>query len=161
MPSSDHWRVLFVCLGNICRSPLAEAIVSDRAKRRRLDGCYRFASAGTGDWHVGHGADPRSVETAARYGLDLSAHRARQITAQGIAEWHWFVAMDRSNRQDLLAMGAPAERVLLMRQFEGAPLDVPDPYYGGPEGFDRVFRMLQQNAEALLDHLEALREGAG
>lgn len=161
MPSSEYWNILFVCLGNICRSPLAEAIVRQMARRQHLDGRYRFASAGTGDWHVGRGADPRSVETAARYGLDLSSHRARQITGKDIADWHWFVAMDRSNRQDLLDMGAPEERVLLMRQFEGVHLDVPDPYYGGPEGFDRVYHMLLQNAEALLDYLEALRGSPG
>jgi len=153
----DRRRVLFVCLGNICRSPLAEAVVRARAAERRLDGHFLFASAGTGDWHVGGGADPRSAMTARRHGLDLSRHCARQITAEGIREWDWFVAMDASNRLDLLAMGAHETRVLMMRQFEGPtpPPDVPDPYYGNGDGFERVFRLLEANADPLLDHLLA------
>jgi protein-tyrosine phosphatase len=148
-------RVLFVCLGNICRSPLAEAVVRARAVRRGLDDRFVFASAGTGDWHVGCPADRRSVAIARRFGLGLDRHRARQITAEGINAWDWFVAMDASNRMDLLAMGAPASRVLMMRRFEGvepAP-DVPDPYYGGESGFERVFRLLEANADPLLDHM--------
>ncbi len=151
-------RVLFVCLGNICRSPLAEAVVRARAIERNLDDRLALASAGTGDWHVGCGADRRSAATARRYGLDLSGHRARQITADGIADWDWFVAMDASNRMDLLDMGAPGGRVLMMRQFEvggdpGLAPDVPDPYYGGGDGFELVFRLLEANADPLLDYL--------
>lgn len=149
-------RVLFVCLGNICRSPLAEVVVRDRAMARGLDDRFDFASAGTGDWHVGKGADPRSAATARRYGHDLSRHRAQQITASGIGDWQWFVAMDADNHADLLAMGAPAERVLMMRRFEAegavAP-DVPDPYFGGEDGFDRVYAMLSTNADPVLDFL--------
>ncbi len=151
-------RVLFVCLGNICRSPLAEIIVRDEAAQRGLTERFTLASAGTGDWHIGHGADHRSVAIARKYALDLSRHRARQITRDGIADWDWFIAMDRSNRQDLLDMGAPAERILLMRQFEsGQELDVPDPYYGGPEGFDQAYHMLRDNAGRIIDFL--LRQG--
>jgi protein-tyrosine phosphatase len=155
---SDATRVLFVCLGNICRSPLAEVVVRDRALARGLAGQFRFASAGTGDWHIGKGADPRSAETAHRYGHDLSGHRARQITAAGIGDWQWFVAMDADNHADLLAMGAPDACVLMMRRFEAgdsAIRDVPDPYYGGPQGFDRVHAMLSANADPLLDFLLA------
>ncbi|HKI62675.1 MAG TPA: low molecular weight protein-tyrosine-phosphatase [Mariprofundaceae bacterium] len=153
---SEPVRVLFVCLGNICRSPLAEIIVRHAARQRQLDGRYHFASAGTGDWHVGKGADPRSAATAEQHGLDLSPHRARQITARGISGWDWFVAMDRENRRNLLAMGVPASRVLLMRQFEAGDItaDVPDPYYGGPDGFEQAYAMLSANAEDLLDYLE-------
>ncbi len=154
---SEPVRILFVCLGNICRSPLAEVIVRHLSGQRGLDGRYHFASAGTGDWHVGGPADPRSAATARRHGLDLEAHRARQITADGIGDWHWFVAMDRANRQELLHMGAPSERVLLMRQFEGGDADVPDPYYGGPDGFEQAYAMLTDNAERLLDFLERQR----
>lgn len=148
-------RVLFVCLGNICRSPLAEVIVRHHATERRLDDRFDFASAGTGDWHVGGGADPRSAEVAERYGLDLSRHRAQQVTARRILEWDWFIAMDRQNRSDLLAMGVDGERVLLMRQFERSDreLDVPDPYFGGDSGFEEAYRMLAANAELMLDYL--------
>ncbi len=148
-------RVLFVCLGNICRSPLAEAVVRARAIQRGVDNRFTFASAGTGDWHIGCPADRRSAATARRFGLNLDHHRAQQITAEGIGAWDWFVAMDANNRLDLLDLGAPETRLLMMRQFEGlepAP-DVPDPYYGGERGFEHVFRLLEANADPLLDFL--------
>lgn len=154
---SDRVSVLFVCLGNICRSPLAEVVVRDRASRRGLDHLFLFASAGTGSWHIGNGADQRSAETAEKHGLDLSCHAARQITAGEVDRWQWFVAMDENNRAELISMGVPEERLLLMRQFEpgleAAP-DVPDPYYGGPDGFEDAYRMLCENADCLLDYLE-------
>ncbi len=158
MPENNKIRVLFVCLGNICRSPLAEVVVKGTAQNRAIEH-YHFESAGTGDWHIGKAADRRSASKATDYGLDLSNHRAQQITAQKIKKWHWFVAMDQANYQDLLAMGADASRVLMMRQFENPSNipDVPDPYYGGPEGFEDAYQMLSANAEALLDHLEEQR----
>jgi len=163
MRMSEPLRILFVCLGNICRSPLAEYVVRQVAEQRGLDGRYHFASAGTGDWHVGGPADPRSAATASQHGLDMSGHHARQISTPGIDDWHWFIAMDQANYGDLLNMGAPATRLLLMRQFEvsdgeKAP-DVPDPYYGGPDGFEHAYTMLTANAERLLDYLEARSAG--
>jgi len=151
-------KVLFVCLGNICRSPLAEVVVKSVAEAQGLDGNYHFASAGTGSWHIGHGADRRSALTASAHGLDLGGHSAQQITAAKVGGWDWFVAMDHDNRMDLLAMGAPEERVLMMRQFEvgqAVTMDVPDPYYGGPEGFEIVYGMLTENAAHLLSYLES------
>lgn len=151
-------RVLFVCLGNICRSPLAEVVVAGQASKRDLSGLFHFASAGTGSWHIGNGADHRSAQTARAHGLDLSDHCAQQITANKIGQWDWFVAMDGSNHGDLLRMGVPEERLLLMRQFEPGHQyvpDVPDPYYGGPDGFEDAYRMLCDNADRLLDYLEA------
>lgn len=148
-------RVLFVCLGNICRSPLAEVVVCEVARSRRLDD-YHFESAGTGSWHVGGPADPRSAAKAREYGLDLSSHSAQQITSRNIAGWDWFIAMDRENKSDLLRMGVPESRLLMMRQFEtdrNVP-NVPDPYYGGPDGFEDAYLMLVANAEKLLDYLE-------
>ena len=151
-------RVLFVCLGNICRSPLAEVVVRAAAARRGLDQ-FHFASAGTGDWHVGGGADPRSAAKAAEHGLNLSRHRAQQITAANWHDWDLFVAMDNNNRANLLAMGVPAERIWMMRQFESDPEsanapDVPDPYYGSGDGFEVVYQMLCANAAPLLDALQ-------
>ena len=151
-------RILFVCLGNICRSPLAEAIVRERALARELAGQFHFASAGTGDWHVGGGADIRSAATARAHGIDLSQHRAMQVTARDIPRWQSFVAMDTNNKEDLLAMGASEETVLMMRQFESesdTPMDVPDPYYGGNDGFEDMFHLLMENADPLLDYLVA------
>ena len=158
MHESNKTRVLFVCLGNICRSPLAEVVVKSVAEQRSLDQ-YHFESAGTGDWHIGKSADNRSASKAIDHGLDLSQHRAQQITAHKIKNWHWFVAMDQANYQDLLSMGADASRVLLMRQFENPSNipDVPDPYYGGSDGFEDAYQMLTANAGKLLDHLESQR----
>jgi len=149
-------RVLFVCLGNICRSPLAEAVVREAARKRRLNHYY-FESAGTGNWHVGGPADPRATAKAREYGLDLSDHRARQITSLNYSDWDWLVAMDAENRANLLRMGVPQSRLLMMRQFEndGRTPDVPDPYFGGANGFEYVYQMLAANAEKLLDFLES------
>ena len=149
-------RILFVCLGNICRSPLAEVVVSEAAKKRKLHH-YHFESAGTGSWHVGGPADPRSAAKAREYNLDLSRHCAQRITARNIAAWDWFIAMDRENRSNLLGMGVPESRLLMMRQFETdshAP-NVPDPYFGGADGFEDAYLMLAANAEKLLDYLES------
>jgi len=151
-------RILFVCLGNICRSPLAEVVVAGQAEKRGLNDAFYFASAGTGSWHIGNGADHRSAQTAREHGLDLSGHCAQQITASKVDQWEWFVAMDASNYADLIRMGVPEERLLLMRQFEpgfAEVPDVPDPYYGGPDGFEDAYRMLCDNADRLLDYLEA------
>jgi len=156
--ADDHkTRVLFVCLGNICRSPLAEIIVRAAAEKRGLH--YHFESAGTGNWHVGGSADPRSAAKAHEYGLDLSGHRAQQITSAGCDDWDWLVAMDADNRRQLLQMGVSQSRILMMRQFENSPhiADVPDPYYGGSDGFEHAYRMLADNAERLLDFLENQR----
>jgi len=149
-------RVLFVCLGNICRSPLAEIIVHGQAEKKGLGSQFLFASAGTGDWHVGRPADVRSEQAASQHGLDLSQHRAQQITANKVNDWDWFVAMDDDNRINLLAMGVPENRLLLMRQFETASataLDVPDPYYGGTDGFEDAYQMLCGNADYILEYL--------
>jgi len=148
-------RILFVCLGNICRSPLAEVIVKAAAAQRGLDQ-YHFESAGTGNWHIGGSADPRSAAKAAEYGLDLSTHKAQQVTPMNCHNWDWFVAMDSENRRELINMGVPESRLLMMRQFENskAPPNVPDPYYGGSDGFEHAYQMLASNAEHLLDFLE-------
>ncbi len=151
-------RVLFVCLGNICRSPLAEVVVKAEAEAQGLSHMFHFESAGTGSWHVGGGADPRSAAKAQEKGLSLSQHRAQQITARHIHDWDVFVAMDSDNRRNLIAMGAKSEQVLMMRSFEGvtpAP-DVPDPYYGGADGFEDAYQMLRHNAQGLLTHLQSI-----
>lgn len=150
-------RVLFVCLGNICRSPLAEVVARREAEKLGIADRFHFASAGTGNWHVGGGADPRSAATAAQFGLDLSRHRAQQITAATIGDWDWLIAMDRDNYRQLLALGANPDRLWTMRQFESEDevRDVPDPYYGGPEGFTLMYELLRDNATVLLQRLLA------
>ena len=151
-------RVLFVCLGNICRSPLAKFVAVAMAQRRGISGRIEFDSCGTGGWHVGGGADPRTVAVARRHGLDAT-HTARQLSHQDFGRFHWLIAMDADNVRTLLSRGAPPEKVRLMRSFDAAvsaeapDLDVPDPYTGGPEGFDEVYSMLVTSCEGMLDEL--------
>ncbi|MDQ6973772.1 MAG: low molecular weight protein-tyrosine-phosphatase [Mariprofundaceae bacterium] len=152
-------RVLFVCLGNICRSPLAEVIAKHKVKELSAPKNFHFESAGTGNWHIGGQADPRSANTAQRHGLDLSRHTAQQITHHHIHHWDYLVAMDHDNRLNLLAMGANSHQLLMMRQFESEKnhtndiQNVPDPYYGGEDGFEDVYQMLNMNIEHLLNYL--------
>ncbi len=160
MPISARNAVLFVCLGNICRSPLARAVFAHQARARLgadADRQLLVDSCGTGDWHVGGPADPRTLAVAARHGIPI-AHTARQVDPESDFErFGWIIPMDRDNRDHLLHAGAPAGRVRLMRTFDpacaGEPehrLDVPDPYLGGPEGFERVLGMLQASCAGLL-----------
>ncbi len=155
MTSTSKQRVLLVCLGNICRSPLAEVILQQQAKAMQWDHTFTFASAGTGDWHIGKGADPRSVQIARQHQLSLQYHKAQQITAATIHHWDWFIAMDHDNKNDLQQMGVTAEKLLLMRQYEGGSSikDIPDPYYGGKKGFETVYALLQKNAIPMLDYI--------
>ncbi len=150
--------VLFVCLGNICRSPLAEGIFRHLVRERGLGERFRIDSAGTGAWHVGEGPDPRSREVAARNGIDLDGQRARQVRPGDLAEFDYVVAMDRDNVRDLERLANPETAratLLLLRDHDPEPGDgdVPDPYYGGPRGFDTVFDMIRRSAEALLDDI--------
>jgi len=153
-------RLLFVCLGNICRSPLAEGIFLDLARRRKVEKKFEVESCGLGSWHVGNPPDPRSIAVAARHNIDLTS-RARQFDARRDAEaWDLLLAMDRDNSSGLIAAGAPSDRVRLMRSFDPSmadrpehELDVPDPYMGGPEGFDHVYTMLERACAGLLDHM--------
>jgi len=155
MLNNSPLRVIFVCLGNICRSPLAEVVVKAVAEKRGILSTFHFESAGTGNWHVGGAADQRSAAKAVEHGLNLQHHKAQQIRAEHIKDWDVFVAMDQANHRDLIAMGARKEQVLMMRDFEDsnhAP-DVPDPYYGGGDGFEDAYQMLKLNADGLLDDL--------
>src|SRR5688572_8035323 len=160
----DPTRVLFVCLGNICRSPLAEGVFQNLVRARGLERHYQVDSAGTGAWHVGEEPDVRSIAVARKNGVDL-ASRARQVDAPDFSDFDYVIAMDRQNLSDLRALaqahGGEA-RIHLLREFDPEPGDrqVPDPYYDGPEGFDDVFTMVHRACAALLDHLEEERAGA-
>jgi len=149
--------VLFVCLGNICRSPLAEGIFTDLVEQRGLSDRFHIDSCGTGSWHVGKAPDPRSVLVASKYGLDISHLRARQFDADRDPHaFDWLIPMDRQNHEDIVEMGTPSEKAPLMRSFDPtleSPLDVPDPYYGGDDGFDKVYTMLTRACDGMLTHL--------
>lgn len=153
-------RICFVCLGNICRSPTAEAVMRHLVAQEELGQRIQIDSAGTGDWHVGDPPDRRARAVGAKRGIPLQG-TARQFTPTDFARYDHVLAMDRSNRDELLKMApGPAERakVRLLRSFDAsAPpdADVPDPYYGGPRGFDEVFDICERACRGLLDHLRA------
>jgi protein-tyrosine phosphatase len=157
--SSDRFRILFVCLGNICRSPLAEGVFRHLAAEAGLDERIQVDSAGTGAWHVGEPPDRRSLSVARKNGVSLGG-RARRVKGEDLAIFDLLVAMDRDNLRQLQSLrdrvggGAP---VRLLREFDpeaGGDLEVPDPYYGGPDGFDRVYEMVHRSCNALLEALE-------
>ncbi len=150
-------RVLFVCLGNICRSPLAEGVFLHLVKEAGLEERYEVESAGTSAYHVGERPDPRSVDVAARHGVELPS-RARQVGGKDFETFDLIVAMDQQNVRDLLARCPTAYRGKVRRLREYDPQggeDVPDPYYGGPGGFDEVYAMVERSCRALLAALEA------
>ncbi len=160
-PEGTRVGVLFVCLGNICRSPLAKVVFEHHVRRAGLQERFRIDSCGTGGWHAGEGADPRSVKVAAERGLRLD-HVARMLHHSDFVSFHYLIAMDRSNRTNMVTMGAPPERVHLIRAFDPRlvgkgerELDVPDPYYGGDDGFVKVYEMLDAACGGLL---EAIRQ---
>jgi protein-tyrosine phosphatase len=158
MTTPEPTSVLFVCLGNICRSPLAEGIFVHLLRQQGLDDTIRVDSAGTGSWHVGERADPRSREVAGRNGITLPS-RARQVSPDDFESFDWIVAMDRSNLQALEELrdehGGDA-RLVLLRDFDPEPGngEVPDPYYGGPQGFDTVYEMVLRSSKGLLREIQ-------
>ena len=142
-----------VCLGNICRSPLAEGILKNKLLERGLD--WTVDSAGTGFWHIGEPPDPRSVSTAKKYGLDISRQRARQIRPADLKEYDLILAMDSSNYQDILrlANGSRQEtkvEMILNYVDPGSNRNVPDPYWND-DGFDQVFRMLEEACDKVIE----------
>lgn len=148
--------ILFVCLGNICRSPLAQGVFAETALKAGRDGEFLVDSAGTGAWHAGSPPDRRSIEIAAKHGIDISAQRARKVRREDFSRFHLILGMDATNVADLRAQapGGTVERVRLFLDFAGAgERDVPDPYYGGREGFENVYRMIRDASEALLSKL--------
>lgn len=148
----DH-AVLFVCLGNICRSPLAEGIFRNLVEEAGLAGRFLIDSAGTGAWHAGNPPDPRSIDIAAGNGIDISAQRARQVRGEDFGRFGTIVAMDRDNLRTLSSR-SPGGSARLRLLLDMPARDVPDPYYGGADGFEQVFRLVEAGCTDLLTSLE-------
>jgi len=158
MSAKPITSILFVCLGNICRSPLAEGVLRAVLAEHGPGRSIVLDSAATSGWEVGSAPDPRSIAIAARHGIDISGQRARKVAAEDFARFDLILGMDRSNVRDLRAMAPAAmrERIQLFLEFaDGAARDVPDPYYDGPEAFAEVYRMIREASEALARRLEA------
>ena len=152
-------RVLFVCLGNICRSPSAHGIFRDLVRQKSLTQYIEIDSAGTGDWHIGHAPDKRAIEHAKQRGFDISDLRARQVSTADFFEYDYIIAMDGQNLSDLQAMCPPDYQGYLglflpLAGDADMPEEVPDPYYGGAEGFELVLDMVEKASIALLDTIE-------
>lgn len=150
-------RVLFVCMGNICRSPTAEGVFREYVRRHAPELALEIDSAGTHDYHVGEAPDSRAIKAAARRGLDLSGLRARQVEDEDFERFDLILAMDRLNHDTLLERSPPEyhPRIRLFLEFGGDPdvLEVPDPYYGGAKGFDEVLDLVEEAAARLLEEL--------
>lgn len=150
-------RILFVCLGNICRSPLAEGLFRHHVEEAGLGDKIEIDSAGTGNWHVGKPPDPRMIATALERGLDIRHQRARQLRPRDLHDHDLVIVMDRENLANVRAIAgeADASHVVLFRDFDPQPGsgEVPDPYYGGEEGFHEVYEIVDRTSRALLAHL--------
>ena len=164
MPNSlPRQSVLFVCLGNICRSPTAEAVFRATAQREGVASRFRIDSAGTIGWHAGSPPDWRSISHAAKRGYDLQPLRARQVTRADFQRFDWILAMDAPVLRDLETMKTEPCRGYLGRFLDFAPqlgaADVPDPYDAGPEAFERVLDLVEAGSASLLAHLTRARGG--
>lgn len=158
-PRPDRpYRVALVCLGNICRSPIADVVVNARLADAGLDELIVADSYGTGGWHVGEPMDRRAAAVLTQHGYDATRHRARQYPVGG-TDHDLVLAMDSDNLDEL---GGESPRLRLFRSFDPEPGDgmVPDPYYGGDDGFALVLRMIERTSDALVDELAALMEGS-
>ena len=147
-------KILMVCLGNICRSPLAEGIM-----RSKLSNDFIVDSAGTGGWHSGELPDKRSISTAKNRGLDITSQRARQFKISDFETFDYIYVMDNSNYKDVMALAPNDEakskvKLILNELFPNENVDVPDPYYGGQDGFENVFDMLNEACDVIAGKLK-------
>ena len=146
-------KVLMVCLGNICRSPLAEGILRHKAESQSID--IEVDSCGTANYHVGEHPDPRSISKANDYGIDISTLHGRQFTISDFDTFDHILVMDKSNYQNITRLARnqkDVEKVEMMLNFStpGLDQDVPDPYYGGIQGFENVYQMLDKASDSFI-----------
>ena len=149
--------MLFVCLGNICRSPMAEGVLRARLEERGLAAQVEVDSAGTAAYHIDEPPDPRAQDTMRRHGIDIGDLRGRQVNVRDLQEFDYVLAMDRANLADLRTLaGGHADPVRLFLDFarDADRREVPDPYYGGSDGFERVYGLLQEAASGLVADIE-------
>jgi Protein-tyrosine-phosphatase len=154
---SEPMRLLVVCLGNICRSPMAEGALRFRIAEAGLEHLVEVDSAGTGDWHVGEPPDRRAIATAARHGVDISMLRARQLQAADYHRFDWLLCADRSNLRDVRARAPAGGRagIALLREWagQGEGAVIADPYTGGPAQFEEVWRQVDAAARAIVERI--------
>ncbi|RAI89999.1 low molecular weight protein-tyrosine-phosphatase [Algoriphagus yeomjeoni] len=153
-------RVLFVCLGNICRSPLAEAIFNYKVEQAGMKSQFKSDSAGTSDFHIGELPDERTIKCAKKYNLPVN-HRGRQVNRTDFRDFDYILAMDENNLRNLNNLkaryGFKDKEIHLMRDFvpETQGLSVPDPYYGGEEGFEEIYQILDEALDCFLVEVKA------
>ena len=149
-------KVLMVCLGNICRSPLAEGVLKSKVDQTKV----YIDSAGTGGYHIGEQPDPRSIATAKRYDLDITGQRCRKFSKKDFEDFDHIYVMDNSNYRDVVELAENEEQrnkvqLILEEIFPGENVDVPDPYYGGDQGFENVYQMLDEACDSIAEKLKA------
>lgn len=155
--TENPYRIIFVCLGNICRSPTGEGVFQHLVKEKGLHSYFFVDSAGTSAWHAGEPANSKSQATANKYGVHLGS-RARQFDASDLETFDLILAMDKENLQNIRQLdtqGHFQDKIKLMREFDPKPGDgdIPDPYYGGLDGFDDVYHIVHRSCETILDNL--------
>ena len=153
-------EISFVCLGNICRSPLAQGLFQDLVNREKLDQKIFISSAGTGNWHIGNLPDERMRQTAQSKGIKLES-RAQQFQSKDFNRFNLILAMDHSNLirlSEIAPSSLPPDKLMLFRSFDpesNEDQDVPDPYYGGAKGFEEVYSMVKRTCPPLLDYIKS------
>jgi protein-tyrosine phosphatase len=166
MNDSRPFRIGIVCLGNICRSPMAQVVLESRIQQAGLDDRVEVVSAGTGDWHVGEPMDQRAASTLTDAGYDATRHIAQTFSTDWFAEYDLLLAMDASNRADMTEVAPSVEaqgRLRMFREFDPEASEgddeVPDPWYGGPEGFTEVLEMVERTADEIVARLPDMAPG--